>query len=1132
MQGSWSPRRAFLTGQCGERISAHDWSGTLGPLDDWPSELCAMLSIILRSGVPSAIYWGAELRLLFNDAWAALHIDRADRALGEPGRKVWPEIWPVVGPQLERVMSTAQGVIIPEQMLTLNRNGVSVDTFWRYTLTPLFADDGSVAGVVSQSRELTDETLARRDRETEILRLHQMLERVPSAMALLRGSEHVCEVANTAYQELLGRRDLLGQPLARVAPDMARQGFLDILDKVYSTGEPFIGSSIPVSVRRDQAGVDEERVFDILYQPVNGEDGSIDGIFVHGSDMTDRARIEAALRESEERLTLALGAASIGIWDFDPVTGVLRWDDRCKAMFGLPPDAEVTFEGTFLAGLHPQDSDATERAVAEALSPNGPGSYDVEYRTIGLEDGIERWIAATGRSIFQGGQAVRFIGAVVDITERKRAEAALAASEAALREESRLLEILNRTADEVAAELDLDRLVQLVVDAGVQITGARFGAFFYNSTDDQGDSYMLYALAGADRAAFERFSMPRATAVFAPTFRGEAIVRSDDITQDPRYGRSTPHHGMPKGHLPVRSYLAVPVTSRSGEVIGGLLFGHDAPGVFTERAERLMSGLAGQAAIGIDNARLFQAAQRLNQTLEAQVGERTAALRRREAQLRSIVETSYQYMGLLSPDGTLLEANATSLDGIRRTLSDVAGMKYWETPWFSATPEMPDMVRAAVERVAAGETVRQEMVLNLPTGQRAFDFAMRPVRDPGGQVIAIVPEAVELTERRRAEELLRQSQKMEAVGQLTGGIAHDFNNMLAVVMGSLNLMQRRIAKGDTDVGRYVEAAMDGARRAASLTQRLLAFSRQQPLAPEAIDASHMITGMSELLASSLGETIRVETIAAGGLWRVHADPNQLENALLNLAVNARDAMPDGGCLTIETANAAIDDAYAHEHGVAAGDYVMIAVTDTGTGMTSDVAARATEPFFTTKDVGAGTGLGLSQVFGFVRQSGGHMKIYSEPGYGTAVKLYLPRHRSDGGGIEPKRGEAAVLGGTGQERVLVVEDEARVRTYSVEALRELGYTVIDAPSPREALAMIEAGLQVTLLFTDVVMPEMTGPQLAERAVGLLPGLKVLYTTGYTRNAVFHGGVLDKGTSVLQKPFSVEQLAAKVRGVLDA
>jgi signal transduction histidine kinase len=385
--------------------------------------------------------------------------------------------------------------------------------------------------------------------------------------------------------------------------------------------------------------------------------------------------------------------------------------------------------------------------------------------------------------------------------------------------------------------------------------------------------------------------------------------------------------------------------------------------------------------------------------------------------------------------------------------------------------------------------------------------------------------------RDTAQGQVRQLQKMEAVGQLTGGIAHDFNNMLAIIVGSLDIARRRLMSGDREaVERSIDHALEGADRAAALTSQLLAFARRQPLEPRAIEPNKMVSSMSELLRRTLGESIQIETVLAGGLWRVHADPDQLESALLNLAVNGRDAMPNGGRLTIETANCELDERYAAEHDeVTPGQYVMISVTDTGTGMTPEVVAQAFEPFFTTKDVGRGTGLGLSQVFGFVKQSAGHVKIYSEPSEGTTVKLYLPRHAGEAAPVRRGRQDDMPLG-RADELVLVVEDEPRVRRMSVDALIELGYGVIEATDGNEALALLADNPDIALLFTDIMMPGMSGRALADRALAQQPDLKVLYTTGYTRNAIVHNGVVDYGVAFIQKPFTIPALARKLREVL--
>ncbi|WLB24026.1 GAF domain-containing protein [Bradyrhizobium japonicum] len=733
-------------------------------------------------------------------------------------------------------------------------------------------------------------------------------------------------------------------------------------------------------------------------------------------EVTDRswahiARVRAGklAAQADERLRLATKASGIGTWDYDPGSGDLRWDDRCKALFGLPTDAVISYEGSFFAGLHPDDRDRADAAVARALNADRPEPFDIEYRTIGLTDGIERWISATGEAIFEGGHAVRFVGTVLDITARKKAE--------------EHLRVLNDTGAVVARELDLEKVVQIVTDAGVVLSGAEFGAFFYNVLDDSGASYMLYALSGAPRSAFENFPMPRATAVFEPTFLGTAVVRSDDILKDARYGRNPPRQGMPEGHLPVRSYLAVPVISRNAEVLGGLFFGHSEPGRFLLEHETALLGIAGHAATAIDNARLFQAANR-------EIEQR----RRAEAELQAL----------------------------NRDLES---------------------------RVAS-----------------------------------------EIFERSKAEEQLRQAQKMEAVGQLTGGIAHDFNNMLAVVIGGLDLAQRKLQKGDTNIGRFVESATEAAKRAATLTQRLLAFSRQQPLAPETLNLNRLVQSMSEMLDRALGETVMVETVLAAGLWQVRADPTQLESALLNLSVNARDAMPRGGKLTIETMNASVDDKYAADYSLRPGQYVLIAVTDTGIGMDADTAGKAFDPFFTTKGVGKGTGLGLSQVYGFVRQSGGHVKIYSEPRVGTTLKIYLPRYIGDVETSEPAA-PGMINDDQNRELILVVEDDDRVRAISCEALSDLGYRILEAATPGQALKLIKDGAHPDLLFSDVVMPEMSGRELATALEALQPGLKILFTTGYTRNAIVHNGVLDQGTHLLSKPFAISELARKVREILD-
>jgi PAS domain S-box-containing protein len=546
--------------------------------------------------------------------------------------------------------------------------------------------------------------------------------------------------------------------------------------------------------------------------------------------------------------------------------------------------------------------------------------------------------------------------------------------------------------------------------------------------------------------------------------------------------------------------------------------------------EESISGIAREVT---ERKRLEIELRRMNETLEAQVAERTAALQQSETSMRTVFETSHQNQGLLSPDGTVIYVNRTSLDSIKGKLEDVVGRPFWETPWFTGTPGVPEAVKDAISRVAAGEVATVSMALDMPTGHRIYDFSMRPVLNEAGKVVAMVPEAVEITARVQAEDALRQSQKMEAIGQLTGGIAHDFNNLLTVIGGNMEMVSRRLGDGvDPRVRRGLENALTGTERASVLTQRLLAFSRRQSLDPKPLDVGKLINSISQLVARTLGETIVIETVVSAGLWRVEVDTNQLENTILNLAVNARDAMAGGGKLTLEASNSLIDRSYTIAHPeVAPGNYVLIAISDTGIGMNRETQARAFDPFFTTKDVGKGTGLGLSMVYGFVKQSGGHVKIYSEVGEGTTIKIYLPRLVGDKPGDDVDEAAATEIG-NGSETVLVVEDDDDVRAYTVDSLRELGYRVLESHDGPSALRLLDRQEQaVHLLLTDVVMPEMSGRELAEAVHARNPDIPVLYTSGYTRNAISHAGCLGTGVDLLAKPFAFADLAAKVREVLD-
>jgi PAS domain S-box-containing protein len=510
-----------------------------------------------------------------------------------------------------------------------------------------------------------------------------------------------------------------------------------------------------------------------------------------------------------------------------------------------------------------------------------------------------------------------------------------------------------------------------------------------------------------------------------------------------------------------------------------------------------------------------------------------------EERFRMFVEGVTDYaICLLDPEGRVINWNAGAERIAGFTASEIVGRDfscfYVEEDRKAGAPER------ALETAAREGRYEEELWRVRKDGSRFMaGVLIARVLHPSGRLVGfakITRDVSERIEQQKALEQTRaalvQSQKMEALGQLSGGIAHDFNNLLHVIKNAVEVLRRRAKSEDPDVARFADMAVRNADRAASLTQRILAFSRRQPLDPREVHPNKLVLGMAELLRQTLGESVAIETVLGGGVWWVSADPNQLETAILNLAVNARDAMPGGGKLTIETANTFLDEAYAAAHEeVKAGQYVMIALSDTGAGMTKEVIARAFEPFFTTKEVGRGTGLGLSQAYGFIKQSGGHVKIYSEPGEGTTVKLYLPR-LAGADAAATTAGEPPVPAGAVGEAILVVEDDEDVRAFTAELLRELGYRVLVAYDAASAREVLEKESHVDLLFTDVGLPGgVNGRQLADEARRRWPAMKVLFTTGYARNAIVHHGRLDPGVQLIVKPFTQADLANKIRRVLD-
>ena len=465
------------------------------------------------------------------------------------------------------------------------------------------------------------------------------------------------------------------------------------------------------------------------------------------------------------------------------------------------------------------------------------------------------------------------------------------------------------------------------------------------------------------------------------------------------------------------------------------------------------------------------------------------------------------------PEGGIVTSN-NSVDGVKRR---IAYRKLGYADLYVSDGIRTDAVYAGWLRLMA-----TRLIFGVPAMLVVFMLVLLTMR----RTQAFYAEA---EQRDLAEQALRQSQKMEAVGQLTGGVAHDFNNLLTIIIGNLGIAKRGVVEARAE--RALNNALVGAERAAQLTQRLLAFSRRQPLNPRVLEINKLIVSISDLLTRTLGENIELETVSGAGLWTVEADASELESALLNLALNARDAMPEGGKLTIEISNAYLDDEYCRHHeGIQPGQYVLVAVTDSGGGMSRETIEHAFEPFFTTKEAGKGTGLGLSQVYGFMKQSGGHIKIYSEPGEGTTIKLYLPRREGDEADISGDGSEGSERGQG--ETILIVEDDDGVRQYAAEILRDLNYQIIEAKDSAAALRLLDAEKEFDLLLTDVVLPGKNGRELADEVERRRPETKIIFMTGYSRNAIVHHGRLDAGTELIPKPLIERTLARKIRQVLDS
>ncbi|MBX9932738.1 MAG: response regulator [Methylobacterium sp.] len=601
--------------------------------------------------------------------------------------------------------------------------------------------------------------------------------------------------------------------------------------------------------------------------------------------------------------------------------------------------------------------------------------------------------------------------------------------------------------------------------------------------------------------------------------RGETVICTDAFG-DPR----TRETADALVAISAQSFINMPVTERGG-FVALIYLNHATARSWSEEEVAFLRDVAERTRTLIERRRAERELRELAASLERQVAERTADRDR-------IWRNSRDLLVVIGADGIFRAVNPAWTAILGHEPEEVVGRSFHQFVW-------PDDARAT--QGALDTAASQSDLTNFENRYRRKDGTQRWISwqtsTEGDLVYAygrnITAEKEQEQTLRLTQEALRQAQKMEAVGQLTGGIAHDFNNLLAGITGSLEMLGKRLEQGRLDsIPRYVDAAQGAAKRAAALTQRLLAFSRRQTLDPRVINLNRLVADMEELIRRTVGPEITIEVVGAGGLWLVLVDPNQFENALLNLCINARDAMPTGGRLTIETANKWLDDRAAGERELPPGQYVSLCVTDTGTGMTPSVIERAFDPFFTTKPLGQGTGLGLSMIYGFVRQSGGQVRIYSEVEEGTTMCLYLPRHLGEGEDTPPGLLPAPEAAAGRGEVVLVVDDDVTVRMLVVDVLTDAGYTAMEAADGPAALRLLQSYAHIDLLVTDVGLPGgLNGRQVADAGRLTRPDLKVLFITGYADNAVIGNGYLDPGMQIVTKPFAIDALRDKIREILE-
>jgi PAS domain S-box-containing protein len=1060
-------------------MRAHDWTSTpLGPPAAWPEGLKVPVRMMLGSRFDMWLGWGPDLSFFYNDAYIPTLGNKHPGALGRPMREVWKEVYAAVEDRIVSVMRDGVATWDKALMLLLERNGYPEETYHTFSYSPLHGDSGAVEGLMCVVTEETERVIS--ERRLELLRtLAAALLTCGSRediLAAVRGA-----LASAPLDIPFSLLHLIDGPAEASPLDLAPWPMIDIVKGAASVRMPLEG--VLADPPRGGWSVAPTEVLIVPIAKAGAEAPS--GALVlglnpyrpHDPEMLGFAQLIAG------QVAGALATVDAQLSEQAEMERLRVLLEQSPSFMAVLRGPEHRFE---LA--NPQymqlvgHRDVLGKTVRAALPEvEGQGLFE-------LLDQVYR----TGEAYF--GQAYP-----IPLQRKPGGEP-----------EVRILDFIYQPIR------NIDGAVTGVFVQGIDVTKAHEAATALRASEAQFRTFTevapnqiwtslpdgrldwfndrTYAYAGVQKGELDG---DRWVSIVHPEDVPEAAERwAASLASGEPYEvqfRLRRHDGLYRWHLA----RAVPIRTEDGAIVRWI-------GANADIQEQKATA---------------DALEHLNATLESQVEERT---RERD----SLWTSSRDLFAIIGADGSYHRVNPAWTSQLGHPAEGIAGARLGDF----IHPDDRASVTEQYLRLLRGEAP----AIDLECRIRAVDGGYRNV----AWVITkdhdrVYASGRDVTEQRRTEDALRQSQKMEAVGQLTGGIAHDFNNLLAGITGSLQMLNARLDQGRLDaLPRYIEAAQGAATRAAALTQRLLAFSRRQTLDPRPTNVNRLVAGLEDLIRRTAGPNIELEVVQAGGLWPTLVDPNQLDNALLNLCINARDAMPDGGRITIETANKWLDDRAARERELAPGQYVSLCVSDTGTGMTPEVMARAFDPFFTTKPLGAGTGLGLSMIYGFVRQSGGQVRIYSEVGQGTTMCLYLPRHAGPGEADVPDPGPAHTAYGGHGETVLVVDDEAIIRMLIVDVLESAGYNAIEAHDGAAGLRVLESKARVDLLVTDVGLPGgMNGRQLADAGRVLRPDLKVLFITGYAENAVIANGHLDPSMQVITKPFAIDALGEKIRLMID-